>query len=414
MMKKFLVLVLTLALALTTVGCAAPSKRDLMKGVQPLPTTDELLPVDGENAIVPADFAVRLFQASFDGEENTMLAPVSVLFSLGMTANGAKGDTLAQMEDVFGMTVSELNSYKKAYWYALPEDKKCKLHMANSIWFTNDNRFTVEQSFLQTNATYYDADIYQAPMGRETLESINVWVEDHTDGMIKDMLQSLREDTVMCLVNAMSFEAEWRSIYEEYQISDGVFTTESGEAQTVEMMHANEHYYLDDGNAIGFIKPYAGDDYAFVALLPKEGMSVSEYADTLTGEGLAALLAEPKREKVITALPKFQSEYSVELKEVLEKMGMTAAFSWETADFTGLGSSTEYPVHISQVCHKTFITVDSKGTKAGAGTVVMAPDSASDPEERPKEVILDRPFVYMIIDCQANLPLFMGTVMSIE
>ena len=401
-------------------GSNGPSKplsgktTDLMSDYEPTQLTVVDVVFNEESSAAPTDFAVRLFQAGARAGENTLISPVSVLYALSMTANGAKGDTLTQMEDVLGLDVEHLNTYLKAYMSALPEDEKYKLSIANSIWFTDDDQFTVNQDFLQANADFYGAGIYQAPFDDATCKDINRWVENNTDGMIEDILDEIPIDAVMYLVNAMAFDAEWQKIYEENQVRDGEFTTEDGEKQEVELMYSEESRYLEDDKATGFIKPYADSKYAFVALLPNEGVTVAEYLASMTGEGLAGMLASPQDTIVSTAIPKFECEYSAQLSDILVEMGMPDAFNADQADFSGLGTSTAGNIFISRVLHKTFISVDEKGTKAGAATVVEMKDESAPMVEDPKEVILDRPFIYMLIDCEANLPLFIGTMMTTE
>ena len=172
---------------------------------------------------------------------------------------------------------------------------------------------------------------------------------------------------------------------------------------------------MESDLATGFLKYYAGQEYAFAALLPDAGISVEEVLATLTGEELQALLAEPKNTPVTAAIPKFEVEFDCELNEMLSDLGMPLAFDHAAADFSGLGSSTNGNVAISRVLHKTFIAVDEKGTKAGAATAVeMTEESAIEYPEPPKEVILNRPFVYLIVDCENRLPLFLGTVLTLE
>lgn len=389
------------------------SSQNLSSGVQANSVSTAGITLNDDNAVAPTDFAVRLFQSSTKAGENSLISPISVLYALSMTANGAKGETLDQMEQTLGLSVSELNTYLHAYFNSLPEDEKYKLSIANSIWFTDDERFTVNQDFLQTNADYYGAGIYQAPFDDSTLRDINTWVEDNTDGMIKDILDEIPAEAVMYLVNALVFDAEWQAIYKESQISDREFTKEDGTKQDVELMYSEEHNYLEDDNATGFIKQYAKSKYAFVALLPNEGVSVEEYVASLTGEKLAAMLADPQQTTVNAAIPKFESEYSVEMRDILAEMGMPDAFDSQEADFTGLGTSTAGNIFINRVIHKTYIAVDEKGTKAGAATVVEMKEECAAVIMDMKEVILNRPFVYMIIDCEANLPLFVGTMMNI-
>ena len=406
-------LLLVCAMAVNLTGCTMEVQaKDLMDGITPS-QVNALDDLGSQNADV-TDFAIRLFKASEESGKNTLISPLSVLCALAMTANGAEKETLAQMEEVLGMTTEELNLYLYSYMQNLPQGEKYKLSLANSIWFTEDERFTVNQDFLQTNANYYGADIYKAPFDNQTLKDINNWVKQNTDEMIPEILDKIPDEAIMYLVNALAFEAEWMEIYEKQQVRDGKFTKEDGTKQDVEFMYGTEGTYLEDENAIGFKKYYKGGKYAFVAMLPNEGVSVSEYIASLNGESLNALLSNPQYGTVYTSIPKFETEYTVEMAEILKGMGMTEAFDMYNADFEGLGTSTAGNIYISRVLHKTFISVGEKGTKAGAATVVeMADGAAAEPQE-PKEVYLDRPFVYMLIDCENNIPFFIGTMMDVN
>ena len=407
-------LLLVCAMAVNLTGCATMEvqAKDLMEGIAPN-HVNVLNDLSSQNADV-TDFAIRLFKASEESGKNTLISPLSVLCALAMTANGAEKETLAQMEEVLGMTTEELNLYLYSYMQNLPQGEKYKLSLANSIWFTEDERFTVSQNFLQTNADYYGADIYKAPFDKQTCKDINNWVKDKTDEMITEILDEIPADAIMYLVNALAFEAEWSEIYEKQQVRDGKFTKEDGTKRDVDFMYSTEGTYLEDENATGFKKYYKGGKYAFVAMLPNEGVSVSEYIASLTGESLNALLSNPQHGTVHTSIPKFETEYTVEMSEILKDMGMTEAFDMYNADFEGLGASTAGNIFINSVLHKTFISVGEKGTKAGAATIVEMNDGAAAEPQEPKEVYLDRPFVYMLIDCENNIPFFIGTMMDVD
>ena len=406
-------LLLVCAMAVNLTGCTMEvHAKDLMDGITPN-QVNALDDLGSQNADV-TDFAIRLFKASEESGKNTLISPLSVLCALAMTANGAEEETLAQMEEVLGMTTEELNLYLYSYMQNLPQGEKYKLSLANSIWFTEDERFTVNQDFLQTNANYYGADIYKAPFDKQTLKDINNWVKQNTDEMIPEILDQIPPEAIMYLVNALAFEAEWSEIYEKHQVKDGEFTKEDGTKQDVKFMYGSEGTYLEDEKATGFMKRYKGGKYAFVAMLPNEGVSVSEYIASLDGESLNALLANPQYATVHTSIPKFETEYKVEMSEILKSMGMTEAFDMYNADFEGLGTSTGGNIYISRVLHKTFISVGEKGTKAGAATVVEMKDGAAAEPQEPKEVYLDRPFVYMLVDCENNIPFFIGTMMDVN
>lgn len=411
MKKRIFAMIVAMLLFVT--GCSPKIQgEDLMRDVK----QDEkpVVQMSEVNSVALTDFAVRLFQASAEEGKNTLISPLSVLSALAMTANGAKEDTLSQMESVLGMKTEELNQYLYSYMKVLPQGEKYKLNLANSIWFIDDERFTVKEGFLQINKDFYGADVYKTPFDNTTVKDINNWVKEKTDGMIPEILDKISHNEVMYLINALAFEAEWASAYRGSQIRDGIFTKEDGQKQDVEFMCADENVYLEEENATGFVKYYKDNKYAFVTLLPKEGVSINEYVKSLNGENLNRLLTNTLNATVRTAIPKFETEFDVEMSDILCDMGMTDAFNEDKANFVDLGTSTRGNIYINRVLHKTFISVAEKGTKAGATTVVAMADKCAVMEEDPKSVYLDRPFVYMLIDCATNIPFFVGTMMSVN
>lgn len=362
------------------------------------------------------DFALRLFRQSLTHAENsktnTLISPMSVLYALSMTAGGAKGETLSQMEKVLGASVPALNTFLYQYRSGLPEGDGCKLSLANSIWIRDDERLTVNGDFLAANEKWYGADIYKAPFDSSTVKAVNQWVSDATDAMIPDILDEIPADAVLYLINGLAFDAEWDTVYKENDVREDTFTEEDGTQHRTELMHSMENYYLEDDNARGFLKYYKNRKYAFAALLPNDGVSVSDCAASLDGQALHAMLSNPVNTAVDTAIPRFETEYSAELSGLFEAMGMTDAFDSRMADFSGIGSSLAGNLYVSRILHKTYIAVDERGTKAGAATAVEISDECAAMTEQ--SVILNRPFLYMIIDCEENLPLFIGTMMSVR
>lgn len=412
-MKRILSVILTAALLLPSITACSTTSNDLMGGITPNQKTETKYDEVSETAVT--DFAVRLFKESMEEGKNTLISPLSVLIALSMTANGAREETLTQMEAVLGMPITELNSWVRGYMEKLPETEKYKLSIANSIWVKDDFSFEVEKDFLQTNADYYNAGIFGAPFDESTCREINQWVEDNTDGMIKDILDRIPAEAVMYLINALAFDAEWDVIYKENEIREGKFTKEDGDKQDAELMYSEENRYLEDKDAVGFIKYYKDQKYAFAALLPNEGVSVSDYITTLSGDKLNQLLSSAAVTPVDAAIPKFETGYKVGMNEILSHMGMPNAFSSIEANFTGIASPADGKIYINRVIHQTYINVDGKGTKAGAATIVeMNCESAEIGTVKPKQVHLTRPFVYMLIDCETNMPFFIGTMMNIE
>lgn len=406
-------------------------KRELVAQQQPiLPPILEIkatnLMADMENvefvAGMPADeafvlgqtkFALSLLQNTAKENVNTLVSPYSVVQALGMTANGAAGDTKTEMEQTIGsMAIENLNEYLYTQRMEQPNEENCKLTTANSIWFRDDaERISVYPAFLQTNANYYQADAFAAPFDQTTVDDINTWVDNNTDHMIPTLLEELKDEDVMCLINAVVFDAKWAEpFYQEY-VGKHDFTAYNGTVQTAEMMYGDTYYYLQDEHAEGFYKYYKGKRYAFAALLPEEDMTVTEYINTLTPESLHETLANPARTKINIGIPKFSYDYDISLVEPLATMGMPTAFDEDNANFSEMAKTDMDALWIGDVIHKTHIDVFEGGTKAAAvtGVIMNAPTAVPTP---PKEVILDRPFVYCIVDTETSLPIFIGTLME--
>ena len=407
-----LVLLLVSIIGLASCAISYPEAESLMDSIKA--QVQETKEIEDDFIKNTYEFSTDLFKRSIDMEENSLVSPLSVLLALAMTANGADTLTLEQMEDVLGMgtAIEDLNSYLYSYVKGLPSSDKAKLSIANSIWFRDDEgRLTIEEDFLQTNANFYGADIFKAAFDGQTVKDINKWVEDKTDGMIDQILEDIGSDHIMYLLNAIAFDAEWSVVYNKDQIISSEFQAISGEKQAVDLMNSEEDWYLDDGKATGFIKPYHGGHYSFVALLPNEDIPLDDYIDSLTGETLMATIKGAEPNLVYASLPKFSYEYEIKMNDALIDLGMPNAFEPSLADFCNLGDSTRGNIFCEEVFHKSFISVDELGTKAGAVTKVVMSDEAY---IEGKYVRLDRPFVYAIVDKTTSLPIFIGTVVDLE
>ena len=394
-MKK-LALLLAIALLLALPGCG--SETGLLAGV----TASERGEA-ADAAELAADFTVELFNAAYEGGD-ALISPVSVLAALAMAEAGAEGETLSQMEEVFGVDAETMRLALSAYMSSVAGTEA---KTANAIWFRDDGSFTPNEDFLADCASFAGADVFADEFTGALAGRINGWISEHTDGMVKDVLDKVDPDAVMYLVNALAFEADWAEKYEGKRLREGEFNTETG-PKAVQMMYSDESTYLEGEGFTGFMKPYKGGRYAFAALLPTG--SLDTLLGSLTGEKLAAALEGAENTAVETATPKFACESSFELSDALKALGMTDAFDGALADFGGMGESAQGNIFINRVLHKTFIEADGLGTRAGAATVVEMNEESAMIVEDVKQVFLDRPFAYMIVDTQYNVPLFFGVV----
>ena len=387
-------------------GCSTIHADDLCEELTPNPVADRAS--DERFVSAQMQFAVSLFQqAATAGGENVLLSPLSVQLALAMTANGAGGQTLVEMEALLGGSIplEELNEYLHTYVNGLPSGEDAALQLANSVWFRDIEGLTVQPAFLQCVADYYAAQVYAAEFDDRTVDDINNWVSRQTDGMIDGIINQIPPQAVMYLINAMAFDAEWETVYRTTDLRDGTFTSASGERQAVQMMHSTESRYFETDNAVGFFKDYKGGSYSFVGILPDEGVSLHDYVAGLDAAALLQALQNASNGSASVTMPKFSYDYKLEMSQCLKQLGMPTAFE-VYADFSGICTPIE--LRISEVLHQTHIEVGERGTRAGAATIVQLEGSGA--MEDVRSICLDRPFLYMIVDSATNLPLFIGTV----
>ena len=350
-------------------------------------------------------FAVRMLNELYEGK-NTCISPLSIAAAFGMVTNGAKGETKAELEALFGADIATLNAYFAELTSRSVESKE--LHVANSVWSRN-GAVTVENDFLDIVKNYYNAQVYTADFDSKTVTDINNWVYNNTRGGIDKIVESIGRSTVMFLINALDFEAEWAQKFEQNKIADRTFYGTQNES-TVKMMSAEEYTYIHTTDASGFVKAYKGGEYKFAALLPDESINIADFVGSLTGERIAKALSDAEQDSVRIGLPKFEYDSEFDLVPALQKLGVNRAFDIRQADFSDMGKCTDGNLFIGSAIHKTHIAVDEEKTKASAVTSISMDTKVDSGPSR--EVILDRPFVYMILDGD-DLPMFIGVVANI-
>ena len=355
-----------------------------------------------------AGFAYKLFDLCSKGtDKNCLISPFSVYTALAMLANGADGNTLAQLDNLLGLTGEQRDAYMAAWIDALTKQESVDFSCADSVWVNNLFRENVLPEFLKRCADSYRAEVYAADMDDKTVDDVNAWTDRNTKGMIKKLLKygDLNPITTqMILMNAIAMDAKWQSPFESDSVNkDATFTHEDGTTSKVEMMYGSaDDCYLENELFTGCTKSYKGGEFRYVALLPKEGVSLSEAVASLNRKTIDELFAGAKRNDVNLGIPKYTVEYSVELGNRLKALGTGDMFS-ASADLSKLVNTPDS--RVDRVIHKTYLALDNEGTRAAAVTAVLIKNEAI---SMSYSITLDRPFVYMIVDGN-NLPLFIGT-----
>lgn len=381
-----------------------------------------------------ANLSVSLFQKStqnsLKNRENIMISPYSISLAMLMTTNGSQGDTQKQLENTLcgSYALNTVNNYMSTLNQNLTNKKpdNTAFHSANSIWM-NQELGTLNQDFVTTNQDLFDAAINNRLFDSATCSEINDWIFQNTNGMINNPLSQLDEDAAIVLVNALAFEANWQKKYNQSCIkSNEIFTKEDGTKESATMLYeTTKNNYFEDKNVSGFVKNY-NDGYAFMALLPKKGQTIESCVANLTGEKLMQYYkihtkAPRGYEYVVhTKLPKFSFDYdNANVIDALQQMGVTNAFDETKADFGNMATlfNPVSNLYIGDIIHKTHIELDENGTKAAATTIIVSKVTSTAPDHLTpidKYVYLDRPFIFVIMDCEKNTPLFIGAVHSVN
>ena len=411
--KVFNCLIIFICLSLAFSGCASQSgAADLMADIKPSQQPTSPAQIDEAIKKESNAFAVDLFKKSAENKGNIMISPASVYLALAMTLNGADGETKTAMLDVLadqGLTVDMINNACRS-WIALLEktDSKTKLEIANSIWFDQD--ITPYKPFLQKNADYFAADIKKLNFNdRNTPKIINNWVKEATHNTIDKIVDSIDPDVVIYLINAVYFKSDWQTKFNKNNTRDRTFNTPDGTIETPFMHRLDRMTYFSINKATGIALPYADQKFAYFALLPDKEMTPRKWLaeqDQSLFNDLARLMAKKPKYTVQLAMPKFEAHYEDSLLNELTELGMGIAFDPYQADFSQMNEQHTKDLYISEVKHKTFIRVDEKGTEASAATSVEVRVTSA--PQFDKELTLDRPFLYGIMDLQTGMPLFVG------
>jgi serpin B len=419
--KSLLVIMAILLLALSACAPAASGavlQSELERDTEPAVGQDALSTLAEGNS----EFAFNLYRALKDEDGNLFYSPYSISLALAMTYAGARGETEQQMADTlqFFLEQDDLHSAFNALDLELArrgegaqgkDGEGFRLNIVNAIWGQQDYEFLDE--FLDTLAENYGAglrllDYIKAP--EEARITINDWVSEQTEGRIEDLIPPGAIDSLtrLVLTNAIYFNAAWQYPFDENATIDGVFNLLDGSEVTVPMMRQAEQFAYTEGDGYQAVElPYDGGELSMVILLPAAG-EFAGFENSLDAELAAAIIDELAGRQVTLTLPKFEFESEFELAPTLAALGMPVAFSGN-ADFSGIDGTTD--LFISNVIHKSFVSLDEAGTEAAAATAVIM-KLTSAPPDGPVEFNVDRPFIFLIRDIETDTILFIGRVVD--
>lgn len=409
--------------ALATLAACADAPTAAPGGDDPRPTIPggrEDLPAllttaERQTMAASTDFGLALFRRVNGRREgrNVFISPYSAAVALGMTLGGAAGSTADAMASTLGVAGRPLGEVQASY-RALAQrladaDTGVRFVSANAIW--HDRDFPFHQAFFDTTTRYFGAEVTALDFGdqRASLDRINGWAREKTNGRIEKVLDEIRADRqAMFLMNALWFRADWTSQFASSSTRPAEFTRANGTTQTVDMMAQRSTYGFWEGPDVTAIElPYGNGAYRMVVLVPSRGRPADAVVGTLDGARWRQVLDSLRPADILLQLPKFTMRYEDEWKDVLTALGMGIAFAEGRADFTRM-SPRGRDLFIEFVKQNTFVAVNERGTEAGAVTTV-----GIGVVSLPREVRVDRAFAFVIHERTTGALLFAGKVAEI-
>ena len=368
--------------------------------------------VDSKLVDANTKFGFKLFQEILkqDGNKNVFVSPTSIAIALSMTYNGASGETqqaMAKALELQGMNLQDINQANQALKASLEKaDPDVQLSIANSLWARQGTPFKPE--FMQINQQFYNAKVTELNFANSDATSIiNGWVKENTRGKIDQIINQIKPEDVLFLINAVYFKGNWTKPFDKSQTTERPFYLSNGTQKQHPMMSQSGKYrYYENEEFQAVNLPYGKGRMSLYVFLPKKNTNLDAFQQQLSLENWQQWTSQFHQQQGSIQLPRFKFEYNIQLNNALKALGMEEAFSAK-ANFSNMTSAA---VAINQVKHKTFVEVNEEGTEAAAATSVgVALTSAQMPQE-PFQMVVERPFFCAIRDNQTGTILFMGSI----
>jgi len=371
-----------------------------------LPRT--LSAVEQEGVQANTQFALHLLRTTAENaRDNVLLSPLSVSFALGMTMNGAAGDTYNEMQRTLGWGMRSRSDIISAYrdlGTMLPTlDTNVAVHLANGIW-TREG-YAPDTSFVRQSREFFKAPVQTLATPALMYDSVNVWARRETRGMIEKALDGQApNDLVMLLANAVYFAGTWRNAFDASKTANGPFTLAAGGTATMPMMRREGGFNAyEDSEVRAAEMLYGNGAYSMVLMQPKSGSAgaLAATLDVAQYERITKGL-RPADSQSMLIMPRFSVKGSLDLRGALSSMGMPTAFS-PAAEFPLLVPNAR--TAIGAITHSVALDVFERGTRAAAVTVVDIRLVSLSPF-----YVFDQPFVFFIRDRLSGTILFAGLV----
>lgn len=373
------------------------------------------------------EFAFALYSKLQEKDENLLFSPFNISTALVMTYAGAKGQTALEMARSLHFSDDREQLYAKFFQLnkglttagSAEKNDPTSLSLANSLWMQEGSSFL--PSFLHTMHHYFDGEVQEVDFLKDvnkTRMQINDWITNKTQGKIKEILKlgDLNSSSRLVIVSAIYLKALWRETFDPKLTKQDLFFLNLRSSTEAEFMTRTGSFAIVDKENFSLIElPYVsspkGPQLSMLILLPHGIESLPDVEKTLKADQFYEVLSQMEMREGEVLIPKFNLTESIDLNEILKKMGMELAFSTQ-ADFSGMTVGGN--LAIDKVKHQAYLSVDEQGTEAAAATsVTMRLTSVLKPA--PKFIFkANHPFLFYILEKNSGTLLFLGRYIKPE
>ena len=362
-----------------------------------------------------SEFGIDLFKTLVvnDPSDNIFISPLSVSMALGMTMNGATGNTAYEMQNTLGfsdMTQEEINMGYKSLMRELQDaDDQVEFDIANSVWAKES--LSMKDEFKTTVEEYFEAETASVDFSDpKTLDRINAWVADHTNQRITKIIDEIKSEDVMFLINAVYFNGNWKYEFDPEDTHTSPFYLDETSTVDVEMMvqMTDVHYYID--NTVTMIDlPYGNEAYSMQLIMPTQSnYSLETFVEKhISASNLTQWNSQLEEGEYFISIPKIKIEYEIDLISDLRSLGMNQVFDRGAAELYNLFEGTGGNLFASAVTHKTFLRVDEEGTEAAGVTAITVGTTSGN---FTPTILFNKPYILLIKEKSTGVIPFIGKI----
>lgn len=360
-------------------------------------------------------FAFNLLDAIYNNEKwsgkDFMVSPLSISFVLGALDNGATGQTSEEILNALGFegcTIEDINEYCRYFLQGCQNvDELVDVRIANAVMA--NERFELKDSFSEALTTYYDAYVRSMKFDDVALEAINSWCNENTEGMIPKILDEIDPTACLYAINSIYFKGAWAAKFDKANTKKADFTNIDGTSGKVQMMHMEDYFQYSSNELWSTVRlAYGNASYNMYVLLPNEGVKIEEVIDAVDSRSWEYAKIRMNQRKVDLKLPAFETETDMNLKGIMNSLGIRRAFDPDNAEFNEMITNPNGNVYLGLLKQKSKIIVSEEGTEAAAVTIGGTFTTSLPQPSEPVTFHADRPFIYLIQEERSKAIFFIG------